>query len=243
MQGMLLAAGLGTRLRPLTDDTPKPAVLVADKPLGWFALSHLAKSGVTHVVANTHYLSDQMRRALEEHRPPGLTLAFSHEPVLLGTGGGIRKAEALFAERTGPVVVMNSDTIFAPDLAKAVAAHDRHEAIATMVLRHTDDPERWGSIEIDEAGRVHRILGKPDTTERALRKLMFAGVHILSRDAFQDLPEQGCIIRHANRKWVDEGAMVIGVVDDSPWSDVGSVEAYERINRDFASGKLTWPGL
>lgn len=243
MQGMLLAAGLGTRLRPLTDSLPKPAVRVAGKPLGWFALSHLARSGVEHVVVNTHYLPEVLRAALVEHCPEGLTLAFSHEPEILGTGGGVRQAREHFGDAEGPVVVMNSDTIFAPDLGRALEVHKREGAIATMVLRSTDEPERWGSVEVDGSGSVRRILGEPVGVDEDLQKFMFAGVHILSAQAFDDLPEQGCIIRHSYRKWLGQDAVVMSIVDDSPWSDVGTLEAYDQVNAAFANGTLTWPGI
>lgn len=241
MQGMLLAAGLGTRLRPLTDTTPKPAVRVGDKPLCWYALSHLAHSGVTHVVVNTHYLPKVLEDTVREHCPAGLMPTFSHEPVLLGTGGGIKQAAKFFAVPEGPVVVMNSDTIFAPDLQRAIHAHEDGGAIATMILRHVDDPDRWGSVEIDEDNRVLRLLGEPALSATGLRKLMFAGVHVLSRQALRDLPEQGCIIRHSYRRWVDTDARVLGVIDDSPWHDVGTLDAYRRVNDEVSSGALKWP--
>lgn len=242
VQAMLLAAGLGTRLRPLTEIRPKPIVPLANRPLASFAIDHLARSGVDHIVANTHPLPDLVEKTLAASCPDGLSLVFSREATLLGTGGGLRRARPLFADPGGPVIVMNGDTLYAPVLQPALEAHVKRGAMATMILRRTPDPERFGAIGIDEHGRVTTLLGAPEGRPVA-ESLMFTGVHILSPNAFDAMPEAGCIIRSAYRGWVDEGALVLGVVDDSPWADLGTVAEYHRLNLALASGDVTWPGV
>ena len=146
---MLLAAGLGTRLQPLTDLRPKPIVPVANRPLAAFAMEHLARSGVRTIVANTHPRPDEVESALKASCPRDVELRFSREATLLGTGGGLRKAHPCFDDPHASVIVMNGDTLFAPDLAHAYAEHHARGAVATMILRQTPDPDRFGAIGID----------------------------------------------------------------------------------------------
>jgi NDP-sugar pyrophosphorylase family protein len=239
---MLLAAGLGTRLRPLSDLRPKPIVPVANRPLAAFAMDHLARSGATHIVANTHPQAAKVESALAGSRPEGVHLVFSRESELLGTGGGLRRARPLFDDPSAPVVVMNGDTLFAPNLRAAVAQHRAHNAVATMILRRTADPARFGAIGIDSKGRVRSLLGSPAGAP-VEELLMFTGVHILAPRAFRAMPESGCVIRTAYRCWVDDGAPVLGIVDDSPWADLGTVAEYHRLNLELASGAFSWPGV
>jgi NDP-sugar pyrophosphorylase family protein len=239
---MLLAAGLGTRLRPLTDFRPKPIVPVANRPLAGFAMEHLARSGVTSIIANTHPQPEKVETALKEACPTGVDLRFSREETLLGTGGGLHKARPLFDDSQAPVIAMNGDTLFAPDIEAALAQHMARGAVATMILRRTAGPARFGAIGIDETGWVRSLLGTPSST-RVSEDLMFTGVHILSPQAFDAMPEAGCVIRTAYRGWVDSGAPVLGIIDDSPWADLGTVPEYHRLNLEFASGSFTWPGV
>lgn len=237
---MLLAAGLGTRLQPLTDLRPKPIVPVANRPLAAFAMEHLARSGVRAIVANTHPQPELVESTLKAACPRDVQLRFSREAILLGTGGGLRKACGSFDDPQASVIVMNGDMLFAPDLAHAYAEHHARGAVATMILRPTPDPERFGAIGIDSEGWVRSILGTPDD-DRVREELMFTGVHILSPEAFSAMPESGCVIRTAYRQWVDGGAPVLGIVDESPWADLGTVSEYHRLNLELASGSFAWP--
>lgn len=239
---MLLAAGLGTRLQPLTELRPKPIVPVANRPLAGFAMEHLARSGVRTIVANTHPQPELVESTLEAVCPESVDLRFSRELNLLGTGGGLRKAQALFDDPHSPVIVMNGDTLFAPDLLGAYAAHLAHGPVATMILRRTAQPDRFGAIGIDQNDRVRSLLGVP-RDERVRQALMFTGVQILSPEAFSAMPESGCVIRSAYRHWVDSGAPVLGVIDESPWADLGTVAEYHRLNLGLASGAFRWPGI
>ena len=242
VQAMLLAAGLGTRLRPLTDLRPKPIVPLANRPLAGFAMEHLASCGVQHIVANTHPQAELVESALKAACPSDVSLRFSREARLLGTGGGLRKARPLFDDPGSPVIVMNGDTLFAPDLAKALVEHEARGAVATMILRPTTEPERFGAIGIDAEGWVRSLLGAPRPLP-GHRALMFTGIHILAPSAWAQMPESGCVIRSAYRHWVDSGAPVLGIVDESPWADLGTVSEYHRLNLELASGSFAWPGL
>ncbi len=242
MQAMILAAGYGTRLRPLTAELPKPAVPVGNRPAAVYAIEHLAAHGVKRMVMNTHYLADELRAALDGVLPPDVELRFIHEPSLLGTGGGLANAWALFDD--SPVLIMNTDIIFAPDLSALLKHHRETDAIATMVLRADPRARSFGALEIDQGGRVHRLLGLPeDIGDIEVSPYMFTGVHILDARARAALPEDGCIVRHAYRSWVDSKETVAAVVDTSPWHDMGSLSLYHQANIGLANGTIAWPAV
>lgn len=233
---MVFAAGRGTRLEPLTAELPKPAVPVAHVPLVAYTLAHLARARVDRIRINLHHLAERLPEALDAHVPPEVRLQYFREERLLGTGGGLRHAFEAEPPR-GPVVVMNGDIQFAPDIDRVLAPHLRADAIATMVLREHPDPARLGAVEIDVGGRVRRLLGRPDRRDERLRAYMFTGVHVLSPRAFRCLPREGCIIRTAYRAWIDRGETVIGVVEKGPFADLGTLDAYLDANVAFAEGK------
>jgi mannose-1-phosphate guanylyltransferase len=242
MQAMILAAGLGTRLRPLTDERPKPAVPVGNRPLGRYALDGLAAAGVGRAVMNSHHLPEAIDRCLVSDAPEGMTLTRVHEPRLLGTGGGVKNGWRQL-DPDEPLLVVNSDILFAPDLGELLDAHARSGATATMVLRADPDAARFGAVEIDADGWVRRLLGEPAGDPGPLRALMFTGVHVLAPRALDELPDEGCIIRESYRGWVARGA-ARAVVSDAPWRDLGTLEQYLAANVELArraGGNLVHP--
>lgn len=245
VRAMVLAAGLGTRLRPLTLVRPKPVVPLLDRPLATYALEHLRRSGIEEVALNTHHLAHVMRTVLGERcsTPAGdVALRYVHEPEIRGTGGGIAGMLPLMGGET--FVVTNADVLYAPDLGAALAHHRRLGAIATLVVRSDPDVARWGAVEIDDAGRVLRIVGKPTSVARvASRACMFAGVHIVEPELAAHLPEIGCVIRQTYQPLLAAGATLGAFVDDAPWRDLGDVRAYLDTNRDLVAGRVRWPGV
>src|SRR5688572_30447267 len=154
MRAMLVAAGFGTRLDPLTRELPKPALPVANRPIAWYACDHLARSGFTEIAVNTHHLARELRDALAPLAPPGVKLRFVHEPEILGTGGGVRNAWQ--PDDGEDFVVMNAKLLFAPDLARVLTAHRQAGAIATMVLRALPPGSRFTPIATATDGRIVR---------------------------------------------------------------------------------------
>src|SRR5690242_16831338 len=119
VRGMLVAAGFGTRLDPLTRELPKPALPVANRPVAWFAADHLARHGVRELVVNTHHLGGELERVLGAVQPEGTQLRFIHEPEILGTGGGVRNAWSATSQEA--LLAFNAKLVFAPDLQRALA--------------------------------------------------------------------------------------------------------------------------
>ncbi len=234
--GMVLCAGLGTRLRPLTDERPKPLVPVADRPLAAWALDRLAAVGVRHFVANAHHLAEQVDPGLrpwsDRH---GASLKVLTEATLLGTGGGIRNALPHLGD---DFWVFNGDVLAAPDLRRAAEVHLASDAWMTLILR--DDPRAvaLGAIEVDEAGRVRRILGEGAAPPERLRACVFTGIYLISQRVADDLPAEGCVVRHTLRRLLARGERVMGVVDGGAWHDLGTPARYAHAQFALLRGEL-----
>jgi mannose-1-phosphate guanylyltransferase len=190
MRAMILAAGFGTRLRPLSDLLPKPAMPVRGLPVIAYNLALLAKHGVTEVMINTHYLPEAVVEAAERHCPPGVTLHFSHEPDILDTGGGLRKV-ADFLRGSDTSLLLAGDMLLDVDLTRFVEKHRAAEAAITFGL--LDDPRRstFGSIGIDGdhgLGRVRRIANRLDLGDEN-RAGIYVSVTALSADILGTLPD------------------------------------------------------
>lgn len=233
---MVLCAGLGTRLRPLTDERPKPLVPVRDRPLASWAMERLAAAGVRRFVANAHHLSEQVEPALAPWASRlDASLTVLRETELLGTGGGIRNA---LPELGDDFFVFNGDVLAAPDLAAAAAAHRASDAWITLVLRHDPRAERLGAVEVDDEGRVRRILGEGPAPEVPVRACLFTGVYVVSRRVADDLPRSGCVVRHTLRRLLARGERVSAVVDAGTWHDLGTPESYAGAQFALLRGEL-----
>jgi NDP-sugar pyrophosphorylase family protein len=184
---MILAAGFGSRLRPLTDRTPKPLIPVNGKPLIAYALALLRAAGIREVIINVHHRGDQIRAALGTGAAHGVSITYSPEDPILDTGGAIKKAQPFLQD--GRFVVLNADSICDIDLRTLVAWHDARGALATMVLRADREAARYGVIEIDADDRIRRFLGQPPDRAELLTPLMFAGVHVFEPDVFTYMDE------------------------------------------------------
>lgn len=233
---LVLCAGLGTRLRPLTDERPKPLIPVSDRPLASHALDRLAAVGVRTVVANAFHLAAQVEPALRPWTDRNAqSLRVLVEPSLLGTGGAIRNALPHLGDT---FVVFNGDVLAAPDLARAVAHHHRLGALMTLVLREDPRAERLGAIEVDEVGRVLRILGEGDAPTVPVRRCLFTGVYVVSQRVADELPTEGCVVRHTLRRLLARGETVAGVVDDGTWHDLGTPASYAAAQFALLRGEL-----
>ena len=235
---MILAAGLGTRLRPLTDVTPKPLLPVAGTPMIVWNLLLLKRHGIREVVINLHHLGPMIPKALGDGAAFGMRIIYSHEPVILGTGGGIKQAEPHFNGE--PVLVLNGDTLFELDLSAVMAFHREQHAAATLVLRRDPEAVRWGLVEVTDRAEVVRITGRGLTQPTATSARMFAGIHILHPRLLRYLPAaQECSIIDAYVQGIQDGERIVGFDFDGFWSDVGTPERYAQVERDAAAGVLS----
>ena len=239
---MLITAGFGTRLQPLTDLLPKPAVPVANRPVAWFALDHLARAGIRDVVLNAHHLARQLEQSLRAAAPGGQQLRFVYEAEILGTGGGIKNAWQPRADET--FLVMNGKLVFAPDLAAALALHQARGAFATMLVKEVGPDDPTGVVLVDGAGLVRGVPDHPVAVGGGLRRCMYTGVSLLSAAVHPELPDNGCLIRQGYARWLAAGARVLAHVEPSPFRDVGmSLGHYLEANLALATGAERWPGI
>lgn len=240
MRAMVLAAGLGTRLRPLTNDRPKALVEVGGRPLISYNLELLRRFGITDVVINLHYQGAMLRDALGDGSAFGLRIAYSPEDPLLDTGGGIRHAEARLAG--DDFVVLNSDTIVDLPLDRLIASHRARQAAATLVLRHDPEQARYGTIEIDASARIRRFLGKPEVVAEPLEAFMFAGVHVMSPNVFRFMPASGAFsMTHATYpKMLAAGAALYGYPFDGFWRVIDTPADLESATRELAMTRVAY---
>jgi NDP-sugar pyrophosphorylase family protein len=224
MRAMILAAGKGTRLRPLTETTPKPLLDVAGQPMIAYPLQRLREAGIQEAVINLHHLGSQIRAALGSGEGYGVRLSYSEEDPILDTGGGIAACRDFLGGDT--FVVLNADTYIEVHLTDVIAFHRAHAATVTLVLRHDPHVTRYGVIEVDASQRVRRFLGHPAGPASAgqapvtdpLTPLMYAGVMILEPRVFTYLhPGIYSITRHALPRLLQAGEPLFGFLYDGYW--------------------------
>ncbi|MHB8876271.1 MAG: nucleotidyltransferase family protein [Myxococcaceae bacterium] len=241
MKAVVLCAGLGTRLRPFTSRWPKPAMPLLGQPLLRYSLAVLARGGVTAVGVNTHHLPGVMEdTASAECERLGLPLTVVHEPVIQGTGGGIRSLRELVDD--GPFIVLNGDVLFSVELRPLIAAHQASGAAATMVLLPMPAGEKYAAVELDGARTVRRIAGHGPGGGK-LTPWHFTGVHLLTPAVFDFMRPGGPedINRDVYPRLLEAGLPIRGeVLDPSAcyWSDLGTPARYAGTHRDLLFGQV-----
>jgi NDP-sugar pyrophosphorylase family protein len=213
MYGMILAAGLGTRLGALSGERPKPLLPVCNWPLVRWAAALCLHHGVDDLVVNLHHMGPAIETELGDGRELGARVSYSREPVILGTGGGVRQMAQGRPRQT--VLVVNGKIVTDVALDQVIALHRRSQALATMVLCPTDEPERWGAIGVDDEGQLIRLLDQRRRGGRAAGDFMFTGIHLLEPeliDAIPPGPGPSCIIRTAYGELFRRGARLAGYV-------------------------------
>jgi NDP-sugar pyrophosphorylase family protein len=238
---MILAAGLGTRLRPLTSTIPKPLLPVGGTPLIVWNLLLLRRAGITEVIVNLHHLGELIEKELGDGSRYGVRLRYSREPVLLGTGGGIKQAGWFL--RNGSFLVLNGDTLLELDVLALIEDHRRatsamNGALATLVVRTDPEVTKWGVVEVS-GDRVVRINGRGNHTPGPTEARMFAGVHVIESSVLDRLPAgRPCSIIDTYVDALAAGQVIRAFPFEGYWSDVGTVERYDAAQRDAERGMI-----
>jgi len=241
--GLVLCAGLGTRLRPLTERLPKPAVPVGGVPLVRWALALLRGAGVRRAVVNVHHLPDAMERiARSAAGALGMELSVSREPVIAGTGGALREARAHLAGADA-ILVVNGDVLFDVELSGALAAHRAAHAaggaLATMVLLPMPAGARYAAVELDAGGAVRRIAGRFGPGGPRLVPLHFSGVHVLSPALLERVPAAPfeVDVRDVYAGLMADG-LLRGHLVEGYWNDLGAPDRYLAAQLDLLAGRV-----
>jgi len=231
MKAMILAAGYGERLWPLTADRTKPALPVLGKPLVGYVAEYLAGFGIKEVIVNLHHHPDSVRRALGDGSQFGVVMEYVHEPVILGTSGALDNARTFLESDT--FVVVNGKLITDLDLNAALAEHRAREALATLVLRPNEKFERFSFVELDN-GLVKRFAGMPsrNTWQSVDSPLMFTGIHIIEPRIFDYIP-RGVFsdsVIDVYPQAIARGEIILGHVAEGMWYELSTLQRYLDIS-------------
>jgi NDP-sugar pyrophosphorylase family protein len=220
---MVLAAGLGTRMRPLTALCAKPALPVLNRPLIHHTLRALARAGVRAVAINTHHLPRTVRAAVGDGSAFGLTVRWSHERTILGTGGGPRAVRRFLGDE--PFLLVNGDVFFDFDLGALARRRARTGAAAVLGLIPNPDPRRYSRVVRARDGRVLSIAGLPRPVRG--RAWLFAGIHLLDPSLLDRLPAgPSDSVRDLYAPMLAAGERVEGVALAGAWYDLGAPPLY-----------------
>lgn len=249
MKAVIIAGGLGTRLRPLTYNTPKPIVPVANRPFVAHQIEHLRQHGVDEIILNLHYLSDAIKSILNDGKEWGIKIYYSIEASPLGTAGAVKNAEAYFDDQ--PMLVFNGDVLTDINISQIVEYHRKKGGRATLTLTRVEDPTAYGLILTDADGRVTRFVEKPSweqvTTLSAsgmAADTINAGIYVLDPKIFNNVPAgvEYSFERQLFPALLAHGDPVYGYISDRYWIDIGNPRQYraahEAILRNEVAVKI-----
>jgi len=230
MRAMILAAGLGTRLRPLTNEIPKPMVPIAGRPVMEHIVRLLARHGFSELIANLHWFPETIREHFGDGSKWGVELSYREETELLGTAGGVRNvADFLTAGGAGSFLVISGDALTDLDLTAMREFHDSHDGIATLALKRVPDTREFGVTILGADGRITGFQEKPDPAE-ALSDLANCGIYMFRDEIFDWFPPEPFVdwATDVFPKLLEGDVPFYGHEIDAYWNDIGSHEAYQQ---------------
>jgi NDP-sugar pyrophosphorylase family protein len=247
MKAMVLAAGLGTRLRPLTDSRPKALVEINGRTMLDITLSRLRAFGVREVIVNAHHLADMVVDYLNVNNNFGMVVEVSREDTLLDTGGGLKKAARFFLERSpqtiAPFIVHNVDVLSTIDLGKMMQFHTQNQALATLAVqdrktsRHLLFDDRHQLCGRQSGDNEPEVVGDCQRTQA----LAFSGIHIISPRLLGMMSEDGAFsIITSYLRLAAQGEKILAFrADEYYWRDLGKPEQVDQASRDIQQGVIT----
>jgi NDP-sugar pyrophosphorylase family protein len=239
MKAMVLAAGLGTRLRPLTNERPKALVEIGGQTLLEITLKRLRSSGICDVVVNAHHFADQIVSYLAAKTNFGMNVEVSGEDILLDTGGGLKKAAHFFDGENGPLLLHNVDVISNIDFGRMVQFHSERNAVATIAVQDRKTSRYLLFDQADElCGRRFTKDGKTEVARACSepQALAFCGIHVISPRFLKMMNEEGTFsIINSYLSLAGAGEKIIGFrADDYYWRDLGTADSIKQAEKEAA---------
>lgn len=237
MKTMILAAGLGTRLRPLTETIAKPMIPVVNKPVMEHVIELLARQGFNNLYANVHYRADDVINHFGNGSRWNVDLKYSREDTLAGTAGGLKRLESFF--RDGTFVVFSSDLLTDIDLGPLIAFHKERRALATIALTRVEEPSNYGVVKLDGSGRITAFQEKPSNDE-AVSNLASCGIYIFEPEILDYIPAEEFYDFGTDLfpQLFVAGLPLYGYEHDNYWLDIGRLDNYQNGNFDALTGKI-----
>jgi len=236
MKAMIMAAGVGSRLMPMTVDIPKPMMPVGNIPLMENIVELLVGNRFNEIIANLHYHSDKISDYFGDGGKFAASMNYSLEDELMGTAGGVKKCE-WFLDDT--FVIVSGDALTDIDLSELVKEHKKKGALATIAMKEVSEVEQFGVVITDENGKIQSFQEKP-RKEEALSNMANTGIYVFEPEIFKYIPaKQFCDFgKQVFPHLVKMGAPFYGVKTDGYWCDVGNINTYRQVHVDLLDGKV-----
>lgn len=235
-----MAAGVGSRLMPLTATMPKPMVPIVNKPVMEYSLDLLKRHGITDIIANLHYLPDVIKGHFRDGHDFGIQMKYSYEEKLLGTAGGVKNNQWFLKKDT--FVILSGDGLTDIDLSEMYKFHKENKAIATIALKPVEEVSKFGVVVLGEDNKITAFQEKP-REEDALSNLVNTGIYMFEPKVFNYIPENKFYDfgKELFPLLVEKGMPFYGWKTGAYWSDIGSFDTYKEAQFDMLVGKVNFP--
>jgi NDP-sugar pyrophosphorylase family protein len=239
MKGLILAGGKGTRLRPLTINTPKPIVPVGNAPFLLYQIDLMRGGGIEDIILSLSYQPRKIEDLLKDGSDYGVRIRYAVEGTPLGTGGAFKNAEEFIDSTT---VVFNGDVLTSLDLSAVIAQHRERKAVATLVLTPVENPSAYGLVETGPGGWVQRFIEKPGPDEITCNTIN-AGIYVLEPSVLRYMPkgEAYSFERGLFPTLLENKEPVLSFILDKYWIDIGTPAKYLEVHQDILAGKFVSP--
>ncbi|HXH08930.1 MAG TPA: NDP-sugar synthase [Alphaproteobacteria bacterium] len=237
---MILAAGYGSRLRPLTDHLPKPLVPLVNRPLLEYIIGGIRAAGIQEIALNLHYRGAQIRQWLGSGERFGVNVTYSEEPEILGSAGGVRRMRGFFGD--GPALVVHGDLLFDVDLRAVIQYHLLHAAHATLVLHPAYHRYNYGLVKVNAQGEIAQFVGQQAPwVAGPFIDTVFTGVQVLDPVVLDTIPAERVAILTTDvyPQLLSRRERLYGYLMQGYWSDVGTPHRYWEANLDLLRGLVS----
>ncbi len=235
MRAMILAAGVGSRLDPLTRNVPKPLVPIINRPVMEYLIELLKKHGFDEIMVNLHYLGEHIENYFGDGSRWGVKLHWSHEDKLWGDAGSLKRVEEFFKDET--FLVIGGDDLTDMNLSHLLKTHKEKKALATIALSLVDDPSEYGIVLMNEDGRITRFLEKPKG-EVIFSNTANTGVYLFEPEIFELIPH-GVFYLFGKQVFpllLEQHCPIYGHLTAAYWKDVGNLKIYQQTHKDVLEG-------